>query len=75
MNLEKIENRTKIENQTEYEIEQEGSNVVKTKKKKIYEYYRCDFCGEKIILTEKYDERTGGIVKIPISLTKIISLA
>lgn len=39
-----------------------GSNVVSTKKKE-YEYYICDYCGEEIRIEESKINRTGGILK------------
>lgn len=58
-----------------YIIEQQGSNTVKTKKKKDYDYYICDNCKEKIILSKKIDEKTGGIMKVPINSYKSLNLA
>lgn len=58
-----------------YIIEQLGNNTVKTKKKKAYDYYICDNCKERIILSKKINERTGGIMKVPINSYKCLNLA
>lgn len=58
-----------------YQIEQKGNNVVNTIKKKLYEYYLCDNCGEKIKIEKNVDKRTGGILQIPISQHKSLKLA
>ena len=48
----------------------QGSHLVKYKKEKEYDYYKCDNCGNEIkILKEKY-KMSGGIVIMPYSLTK-----
>jgi len=75
MCFKELENRDKPEKFTHYIIEQKGNNVVKTKKKKDYDYYICDRCKEKIIMTKKYDERKGGLLSIPISDSKSLELA
>ena len=41
----------------------------------MYEYYICDYCGDKIILTKKEDERMGGILNTPINDFKVLKLA
>lgn len=41
----------------------EGSQVINTKRK-IYEYYKCDYCGEDIEIKENKAEQTGGTVKV-----------
>lgn len=46
------------------------STIVNSKKEKIYEYYKCDYCGDEIRLDLKQHERSGGIVNLPHSLTK-----
>lgn len=40
-----------------------GSHLVKEKKKKIYEYYKCDYCGGEIEIKESNLEQTGGTVE------------
>lgn len=39
-------------------------------KKKLYEYYVCDYCDQEIKVKDKNCEMTGGIVSIPKTLTK-----
>lgn len=34
-----------------------------------YKYYICDYCGEEIRITPNKDDRTGGLVYFPKSLT------
>lgn len=41
---------------------------------KDYEYYICDCCGEEINMSKKKDERDGGKVGLPGSLTKTNSI-
>ena len=61
--------------QTYYEIEIPGSNTTASKKKRAYDYYLCDNCGEKIIVSENRDKQIGGIVHIPIKSYKKMTLA
>lgn len=75
MNLKALECRVKPIKLTNYKIEELGNNTVKTKKKKDYDYYICDYCKEKIILSKKIEDRTGGIVEIPIDSYKRLNLA
>lgn len=46
------------------------STIVNSKKEKMYEYYKCDYCRDEIRLDLKPYERSGGIVNLPHSLTK-----
>ena len=39
------------------------------KKEKLYEFYKCDYCGKRNKNTEKFEDRTGGLVTFPLSLT------
>lgn len=55
MDFKALECRVKPVKLTQYKIEQEGSNVVKSKKTKEYDYYLCDKCREKIVMTNKND--------------------
>ena len=42
----------------------------------MYEYYICDYCGDKIILNkQKEDERKGGILNAPIKDFRDLKLA
>lgn len=75
MNLKALECRVKPIKLTSYKIEELGNSTVKTKKKKDYDYYICDYCKEKIILSKKIDDRTGGILKVPITSHKMLNLA
>ncbi len=60
---------------TQYEIEELGNNTTKTKKKKAYDYYICDNCKERIVLSKNINERMGGIMKVPINSYKCLNLA
>lgn len=75
MNLKVYECRIEPIKLTKYKIEQLGSNTVKSKKKKEYDYYICDYCKEKIILYKNKFDRDGGIAKFPISSHKKMELA
>ena len=37
---------------------------------KLYDFYKCDYCQDEIRLDVKQQERSGGIVEFPHSLTK-----
>lgn len=41
----------------------------KARKIKDYDYYICDYCGKEIKIADKWENQTGGIVKISIPLT------
>ena len=62
--LGQIERRGKPTKFTEYSDEWGG------RKRKLYDYYVCDYCGKKIELTEPKNQRTGGTVKLSYILTK-----
>lgn len=68
--LEQLQARKEITKHEKIVREEEHSNIIKTKKKKIYDYYKCDYCGDEIRLDIKQAERTGGIVEFPHVLTK-----
>lgn len=70
MDIYKLRTRTEIPKYTKELKENENSNIVKTKRIKLYEYYRCDYCGDEIRLDKKQHERSGGIVAFPHTLTK-----
>ncbi len=59
-----IKNRGKVPKYTEFESDKVGHG------KKLYEYFICDYCGDKIILSEPKHQRTGGTVKLSYVLTK-----
>lgn len=75
MDFRVLECRIEPIKQTFYQIEELGNNCVKTKKKKIYDYYICDYCKEKIIITKKITDRMGGIMHVPINSYKDLKLA
>ncbi len=65
-----IRNREKPEKRTKYKIINPGvAHLTKTEKKKLYDYYICDFCGDEIKIGGKWEDKTGGIVTLPPSLT------
>ena len=69
--LEFLKQRQDIPKYEKFQRLNEQSNVVKTKKTKIlYTYYKCDYCGDEIRLDIKFNERSGGIVNFPHTLTK-----
>lgn len=47
----------------------EGSHLVKYREEVDYKYYVCDYCGEEIRITDKWENKTGGIAELPNSLT------
>lgn len=47
-----------------------GAHLVNRKIKEKYKYYRCDYCGEEIKISDKWDEKTGSKIVIPSSITK-----
>ena len=71
--LKKIYGRAKFPIYTEYKV-QGSSNVINFKRKKEYDYYICDFCGDKIEIKKKPEEMTGGIDVLPYSLTGMHNL-
>lgn len=48
----------------------DGGNVVNYKKEKLYKYYKCDYCGAEIRITDKKQDMTGGVATIPHTVTK-----
>ena len=61
--------RKKVEKQIKYKENEGKCNVFNAKKEKLYEFYKCDYCGKEIKITEKFENRTGGLVTFPLSLT------
>lgn len=47
----------------------ECSHLVKYKQEIEYKYYLCDYCGEEIRITDKWENKTGGIAELPNSIT------
>ena len=68
--LSELQTRKEIPKYEKIEIQNEKSNVVKTERKKLYQYYKCDYCNDEIRLDMKPTERSGGIVSFPHTLTK-----
>lgn len=68
--LYELQTRKEIPKYEKIKRENEISNVVETKKEKIYDYYICDYCNDEIRLDKKVAERSGGIVNFPDTLTK-----
>ena len=67
--IQEFKDRVEINKFIKYKC-QERSNVIHKNKEKLYEYYKCDYCGEEIRLDVKQEERSGGIVNFPHTLTK-----
>lgn len=77
-NITQYKNREKPEKFTKYKTEKNHLNS-REKQIKDYDYYICDYCGEKIKILENGKNvdgtniATGGIAKFPISLTRMKS--
>ena len=71
-NIHMFENREKPLKLTKWKANNQNTaiHLTKTKKKKEYEYYKCDYCHEEIKITKDKDKRTGGLLYLPKSLTK-----
>lgn len=70
LNINELKRRKEPTKHTEMLVENSICNTVNSKKTKVYDYYVCDYCGDKIRLDIKKAERSGGLVIIPHSLTK-----
>ena len=70
LNINEIKYRKEPQKYTQILVKNETSNVVNSEKTKMYDYYVCDYCKDKIRLDIKKTERSGGIATIPHSLTK-----
>lgn len=68
--LNELQKREKITKYQKELKENESSNIIKTKRTKLYKYYKCDYCGDEIRLDIKQEERSGGTVTFPHTLTK-----
>lgn len=55
---------------TKTQVEGEQNYTTNRKMIKLYDYYICDYCKSEIRLDKKQQERSGGIVVIPHTLTK-----
>ena len=75
MDLKVLECRIDPVKKTQYSIKEKGNSTVKTKKEKEYDYYICDYCKERIVVTKKQEDRTGGIMSVPITSSKSLNLA
>lgn len=70
LNINELKYRKEPQKHTQILVKNETSNVVNSEKTKMYDYYVCDYCKDKIRLDIKKTERSGGIATIPHSLTK-----
>lgn len=68
-NLDILYNRTTVPVYVKMKTIERGSSVVNTKKKKEYDFYKCDYCGAEIEIKEKRHEMEGGIAIIPRTIT------
>lgn len=60
-----LKTRKKLEIYTKYKAgDGIGSHLVNEKKIKLYDYYKCDYCGEEIKIEKNRIEQSGGIIKI-----------
>lgn len=62
--------RAEIPKYIKFKKSSDKSNIVNAEKKKLYEFYKCDFCGDEIRLVKDIHKRSGGIVDFPQTLTK-----
>ena len=46
-----------------------GKHLTKSKKELDYQYYKCDYCGNEIIIEKDINKRNGGLAEIPQTLT------
>lgn len=72
--------RGKPEKKNKYEEQDmQGRHLIKKDKpKKLYDYYICDYCGAEIPIKVKWEDKTGGITKIPQTMSnmnQVINLA
>lgn len=60
-----LKTRKKLEIYTKYKAgDGIGSHLVNEKKIKLYDYYKCDYCGGEIEIKENYIDQSGGIIEI-----------
>lgn len=69
MNIKEVIDREKPIKHIKYSSKH-TNHLTNEKKEKEYEYYVCDECKKKIVITKNKDESKGGIVNLPKSLTK-----
>jgi len=69
-NFSKLSYRKEIPIFTKMKPTPDGGNIINYKKEKLYRYYKCDYCGAEIRITDKKQDMTGGIAIIPHTITK-----
>ena len=69
-----LANREKIEKLVKYKEPESRFFTVKSEKEKLYDYYKCDYCGEDIKINKKWEQKEGGIVEFKASLTKTVAI-
>lgn len=69
-NLDILYNRTTVPIYTKMKTIERGNSVVNAKKRKEYDFYKCDYCGAEIEIKEKRHEMMGGIAIIPHTITR-----
>lgn len=63
------ESRENVPKYVKYKQKPAGSHLVNYKAEKDYEYYKCDYCGQEIVIKTKRENQDGGIAVLPNSLT------
>lgn len=63
-------NRENVPKNVKYKQKPQGSHLVNYKAEKDYEYYKCDYCGQEIIIKNKPEDQDGGIAILPNTITK-----
>lgn len=67
--------RDKPEKHAKYnQVDNMAKHLIRTDKKKLYDYYLCDYCGEEIKITKRWEEKTGDIVTLPDSMTNGVTI-
>lgn len=61
--------RTEIIKHKKFKPKPECTHLVKYKPEVDYEYYICDYCGQEIKIEGKWENKSGGIVDLPSSIT------
>ena len=70
LDIKELKYRKEPQKYTQMLVKNETSNVVNSERTKMYDYYGCDYCRDKIRLDIKKSERSGGIATIPHTLTR-----
>ena len=70
LDIKELKYRKEPQKYTQMLVKNETSNVVNSERTKMYDYYVCDYCRDKIRLDIKKSERSGGIATIPHTLTR-----